>query len=270
MARYCGREELPDARRRRVARGFLPPLGLLHEQPHEERDACRQQTEQEHVAPGRFGTAGEIYALHLIGDDRGQKQSERCGRIQERARLDTALLGHDFRHHRCTCGPLPADAERRDDAEEHERCHVRRERTRSRSNRIHQHRQEQRSRAAEPIGDATEKDAADRPANQQQRGENARPSKSRGARGGRSERNVQQHGDCVRRDIVEEKTVEDVEAPSQPGGEQHRPLVGVHVEQRASGRRGRDLSVMTPLSGFSLDHERSPFASVGAAAFVLV
>ena len=70
------------------------------------------------------------------------------------------------------------------------------------------------------------------------------------------ERNIEQDRHGIGRDVVEQKTVENIEAPSQPGGKQHRPLVCVHIEQRAAlGGRTDGLA----LSDFSLDHEGSPF-----------
>ena len=116
----------------------------------------------------------------------------------------------------------------------------------------------------EAIGDAAENDAADRPANQQQRCEDAGPLKRRGSRGGGAERNIEQHGHRVRRHVVEEQAVENIEAPSQPGGKQHRPLVGVHVEQCPSGRNRHGVAALS-----SLDHE-IPFRVRRAGRFKLV
>ena len=244
------REELARCGRRGMARRVLPSLGLLHEQPHEERHRRGQQAEEEHIAPRHFRAAGEIHALHLIGDDRREEQPDRRSGVQERARFDAAMFRNDFGDHGRARRPLAADAERRDDAEEHERRHVRRERACRRADRIHHHRQQQRARPAQTIGDAAENDAADRPANEQQRGQDAGPLKRRGSRGGRAERNAEQHGHGVRRDVIEEKAVEDIEAPSQPGGKQHRPLVGIHIEQCPSGRSRHGVAALS-----SLDHE---------------
>src|ERR671914_620367 len=55
------------------------------------------------------------------------------------------------------------------------------------------------AQAAEAIGNAAEHNAADRPPDQQQRRENARPLQRRGARRRRAERDVQQHWHSVRR-----------------------------------------------------------------------
>ena len=237
-----------------MARRLLPSLRLLHEQPHQKRHGRGQQAEEEHVAPRHFGAAGEVHALHLIGDDRREEQPDRRGGVQQRARFDAAVFRNDFGDHRRAGRPLAADAERRDDAEEHERRHVRRERARRRSNRIHHHRQQQRARAAEPIGDAAEDDAADGPADQQQRREDSGPLKRRGSRGRSAERDIQQHGHRVRRHVVEEQAVENIEAPSQPGGKQHRPLVGVHVEQCPSGRCRHGIA------GAELPRSRDPLS----------
>ena len=62
-----------------------------------------------------------------------------------------------------------------------------------------------------------------------------------GARRGSAERNVEQNGHGIRRDVIEEKAVEDIESPSEPGGKQHRPLVCIHIEQRPPGRSATAL-----------------------------
>jgi hypothetical protein len=57
----------------------------------------------------------------------------------------------------------------------------RRKRAHGGANGIHQHRQEQRPRAAEPIGHTAEEDPADGPPDQEQRGEDAGPLERRRA-----------------------------------------------------------------------------------------
>ena len=258
MARYCGVKSSAIRGGAAWLAAFFHRSGSFTNKSHQERNGCRQQAEEEHIAPGHFRVVDEVHALHLIRDDGRQKQPDRCGGVQEGARFDAAVFGNDLGHHGRTGRPLAADPERRDDAEEHERRHVRCERTCRRSDRIHHHRQQQRARPAEPIGDTTENDASDGPANQQQRCQDSGPMKRRGSSRSSAERNIEQHRHRIRRDVVEEQAVENVEAPSQPGGKQHRPLVGVHIEQCSSGR-GRHRLHVTALSGLSLDHERSPF-----------
>ena len=70
---------------------------------------------------------------------------------------------------------------------------------------------------------------------------------------GRADREAQQRRHAVGRDVVEEQPVEDVEAPAEPGGEQHRPLVAVHVEHGRGAGRGRSRR----MSGWSLSGRSS-------------
>src|SRR5262249_50078134 len=68
----------------------------------------------------------------------------------------------------------------------------------------------------------------------------AGPGQGGGARVGGGERDSEQGGNAVRCHVVEQQPVEDVEAPAEPGGEDHRPLVAVHVEQRAAAAHALD------------------------------
>ena len=177
------REELPDSGRRGMTGRVLPSLGLLHEQSHDECHGRRQQAKEKHIPPRHFRAAGEIDPLDLIGHDGGEEQPDRRSRVQERAGFDPAVFGNDLGNHGRTSRPLAADAERRDDAEEHERRHIRRERTRSRANRVHHHRQQQRACTTQTIGDTAEHDPADCPPNEQQRRQDPGPLQRRGSRG---------------------------------------------------------------------------------------
>jgi pyruvate/2-oxoglutarate dehydrogenase complex dihydrolipoamide acyltransferase (E2) component len=113
--------------------------------------------------------------------------------------------------------------------------------------------------AAAQAADATEQDPANRPADQEQGGERAGPAERRCRRRRGADRNAQQCRHGVGRDIVEQQTVEYVEAPAQPGSQQDRPLVRVHIEQGGSGCRRRERLFLPPLRDIPLNHEKSPF-----------
>ena len=72
-----------------------------------------------------------------------------------------------------------------------------------------------------------------RPSDEEKRGENAGPGERRRLRPGRIQRNSQQGWNAVRRHVVEEQAVEYVESPAQPCGEEHHPLVSIHVQQQS-------------------------------------
>lgn len=77
----------------------------------------------------------------------------------------------------------------------------------------------------------------DGPAEQQQRRDHPRPTKGGGFRRGGADRRPQQAGHCMGGDEVEQKANRDVEAPSQPGGQKHQPLLSVEMQGQAQQQR---------------------------------
>ena len=78
----------------------------------------RDQAAQEDVAPRGLGAALEPDAGDLIVHERRQEQAHRRRRVEQRARLDAPLFGHDLGDHGRARRPLAADAQAGDDAEE--------------------------------------------------------------------------------------------------------------------------------------------------------
>ena len=128
-ARIVGREQLARCAGGGAAR---PPRfqrsGSLTNSRTIERDRRRDQAAQEHVAPRRLGRALEEHARDLEVHERRQEQAHRRRRVEQRARLDAALLGHHLGHHGRAGRPLAADAQAGDDAEQRSapRCWARR------------------------------------------------------------------------------------------------------------------------------------------------
>ena len=178
-----GPEHLPKLRRCRGRRGMLPALRLAHEQPHQNATPAGMSPHRNtyrHAISGAPGNTPPGWCRHVGREEEAQRRR----RVEEGARLDATFLRHDFGDHRGTCRPLAADPERRNDPAQHEHQSFRRKRTCRGADRVQRHREEQRARSADPIGDLAEHDPAHGPADEQQRCQATRPLERRGRASG--------------------------------------------------------------------------------------
>lgn len=243
-------ENFCQAYRCGVAHGLSPAFGFLEKQAHHERGCSREQAGQENDAPRHCGVLGHPHAGNTEIDERGEEQAgRRCG-IEQRTSLDAALLRHHLGDHRRAGSPFAADAERGDHAAQREYPDVRGSRAGGRAECVQQHREQQCLLAPDAVADMAEQHAAGRPAEQQQRSQYTGPVESGAACRSRSDLESEQGGNAVRRHIVEQQAVEDIETPAQPRGEQHRPLVARHPHQH------RMLSVTVLLCSVALPSGR--------------
>ena len=101
--------------------------------------------------------------------------------------------------------------------------------------------EQKRFRSSDAISDLAKDNTAGTPANQEDRCQNPGPPQRRALSCRSSEWNSEQRRHRIRCDVVHQKAVKNIKAPAQPRGKDHRPLVGVHVEESSS--RQRKLSV---------------------------
>ena len=171
-------------------------------------------------------------AGHERVDAGREEQPERRRGVEHGAGLHALVLGHGFGDERTARRPLAADAEARDDAADDQLFDAGDEGAERGADRVQHHGDEQHALAAVAVGDRPEQHAAHRPADEEDRGDEAGPVERGAARLGRADLEAEQRRDGVRRDIVEEQAVEDVEAPAEPGREQHDPLIAGQSQHR--------------------------------------
>jgi len=201
----------------------------VDERADRERKHDRRKAREEHIAPGIGRIVGEPDARDLVVHRARQQQAERRGRVEDRAGEHASLLRHRFGDQRRAYRPFAADAEARKDAKCDELRHVGRGRAQRGADRIQRHGQEQRAAAAVAIRIPAEEHAADRPAHEQDRGEDAGPQHRRlpGRRAAGHE--IEQGRNGIRRDEIEQQGIEHIETPAEPCGREHQPLIARHA-----------------------------------------
>ena len=148
----------------RLRGGCFQRSGSLHEHADDERDRRRDRARRGTRSATTSRARLEQDARDPEVDERREEQPHRRRRVEQRARFDAPLFGHDLGDHRRARGPLAADAQAGDDAERDQHPDVGAPRARRGAERVQQHREQQRARAPDAIGDLAEQDAARGPA----------------------------------------------------------------------------------------------------------
>ena len=183
--------------------------------------AAGTQSEQEHVrATTVSGGSASQHGRDLVVDEGRQEQPERRGGVEQRAGLDALLLGHDLGDHRRARRPFAADAQAGDEAEHEQHANVRRERAGRRAERVEQHGQHA-ACACGRYGRRSCRRRCRRPPSRAAARTSAAPSSTASPAWPRRLPicEPEQRRNAVRRHVVEQQAVEDIEAPAEPGGE---------------------------------------------------
>ena len=126
----------------------------MHASLYPERDESRSDADEEDRAPTEMRHDEGHHA-------RTERVADGPGALHERERLGTVLCGPHLRDQRGAGGPLPAHAEAKNDAAEHEFGGRSREATERGGDGVDQHAGGEGTRTAEAVGEPAEADAPD-------------------------------------------------------------------------------------------------------------